>query len=362
MRRIGIVIGGVCLALALGAWLGRTWLMTWYCLHGLSTAAAGNCEGWVAWTVQLDQAAVPGLIDCLRSPNEGTCANAQAALVRLSNQWGRHDARSTALASRLAGEFGRLSFAGQQAVLDLTAGLLTDESEKLPTGLAEAAGRVLTAAGAASDGEVRTRALELVGRVGNDKTRPELLAACRDLVRLALQDREAGHRVQALQLAARPELGLTSAVVPLLHDESAQVRQAALLAVGSQEEAIDTDHLLRWLHDPDADVRRLCEAALRSRGLQGDDLVMGRLVSDPQAQVRLQVVNRLPRSVRLDPGVWLRHLTRDPEPAVRAAALRAAALHVDVDLGDRMEQMALSDPSPTVAQLARHYLSLRRDR
>jgi hypothetical protein len=39
----------------------------------------------------------------------------------------------------------------------------------------------------------------------------------------------------------------------------------------------------------------------------------------------------------------------------RRAAIRAAAENPVVDLSDRIQQMAQSDPSPTVCQLARHY-------
>jgi hypothetical protein len=59
----------------------------------------------------------------------------------------------------------------------------------------------------------------------------------------------------------------------------------------------------------------------------------------------------------LEPGVWLRCMSHDPAPAVRVAALRAAAEQRLVDLSDRIDQMARSDPSPTVCQLARYYLS-----
>src|SRR5262249_52019682 len=125
-------------------------------------------------------------------------------------------------------------------------------------------------------------------------------------------------------------------------------------------EAIRDDELLRSLHDPDPDVRRLCEATLRSRGLQEEQLRRGRLLTDPRPAVRLQVLDGLCRAPDLEPGVWLRHLSHDPEPAVRAAAVRAAAEQTLVDLSDRIEQMARDDPSDTVRQMARHYLSCRK--
>jgi hypothetical protein len=73
----------------------------------------------------------------------------------------------------------------------------------------------------------------------------------------------------------------------------------------------------------------------------------------------LQVLEQLRQANDLEPGVWLRRLSHDPVPAVRAAAARAAGENDQVDLSDRLTQMAQSDPSPTVRQLARYYLSHR---
>ena len=62
----------------------------------------------------------------------------------------------------------------------------------------------------------------------------------------------------------------------------------------------------------------------------------------------------------LDPGLWLRRLSHDPVESVRAAAVRRMSKETVIDLTDRIDQMARSDPSPTVAQLARYYLTRKR--
>ena len=108
---------------------------------------------------------------------------------------------------------------------------------------------------------------------------------------------------------------------------------------------------------PDADVRQLCEMALRGRGLQENHIRMARLMADHQPAVRMQVIDHLRETSDLDPGAWLRRLSHDPAPAVRAAAVRAAANQTQASLVDRIEQMAKNDPSPTVQQVARYYLS-----
>src|SRR5262249_6948990 len=106
----------------------------------------------------------------------------------------------------------------------------------------------------------------------------------------------------------------------------------------------------------DDDVRRICEALLRGRGMTEEHLKLGRLLTDAHPSVRLQVLDYLRTDSDLEPGVWLRLLTADPEPAVRVAAVRAAVAHPLVDLSDRIDQMTRSDPSPTVCQIARYYL------
>src|SRR5262249_55522040 len=161
----------------------------------------------------------------------------------------------------------------------------------------------------------------------------------------------------AIHLASQPGVELLEAIVPLLRDPSADVRHAALLAVGSTPEVIATDDLLHWLHDPDARVRRVCETALRGRGLSDGHIKLGRLLTDGQAQTRLQVLDHLRRTAELEPGFCRRRLSHDPAAAVRAAAVRAAAEFPLVNLTDRMEQIAQNDPSPTVRQLARYYLA-----
>ncbi len=155
-------------------------------------------------------------------------------------------------------------------------------------------------------------------------------------------------------------MNLLLEVVPRLRDSSEAVRRAAILAVGPAPEVINDDSLFYWLSDPDEEVRQLCEVALRGRGLQDGHIRLARLMADPRPTVRMQVLEAIEKVPDLDPGVWLRRLSHDPSPAVRAAAVRAAASQTQVDLSDRIDQMAQGDPSPTVQQVARYYLSCQR--
>jgi hypothetical protein len=152
-------------------------------------------------------------------------------------------------------------------------------------------------------------------------------------------------------------MDLLEQVVALLADSEVEVRRAALLAVGPARDVVPDECLLPSLHDADPEVRRLCEQALGGRGLRPEFLELGRLLTDPKPATRLMVLDHLHRTPDLDPGLWLRRLSHDASPAVRVAAMRAMAQQPYLDLSDRLDQMARSDPSPTVCQLARYYLN-----
>jgi HEAT repeat protein len=160
-------------------------------------------------------------------------------------------------------------------------------------------------------------------------------------------------------MALNPNLELAKPASALLSDPAPEVRRAAMLAVGVVKDAVMTDDLLNWLHDSDGEVRRLCELELRGRGLQDDQVRLGRLITDPSPRKRLEVLNYLyPNTgAGLDAGVWLRHLSHDPAPEVRFAAIRAVNEDGLAELNDRIDQMARNDPSPTICDFARRCLA-----
>lgn len=332
-------------------WWQRVSLQAWYAVHGLSTASDADRDVWAVRTASLGNAALPALARCLRRPDTQACANARAALALLAGPTEKHRGE---LANWLADRFPSLGMAGQAALLEL----LTDWLRTTPgphRALTTAAARLLPSGGRTADKEVRRRTLMLAALLLNGECDGDERTACRELARVTLQDPEPALRVDAVRMASAPSLNLLRQVALLLNDPNATVRQTAMAAVGCAPEAIATDDLLHSLHDTDADVRRLCAAALRGRGLRNEDVTLGRLITDTRAAVRLQVLEHL-GGADLEPGIWLRRLSQDPAPAVRAAAVRVA-VESRLDLRDQMERMARNDPSATVRQLATHYLS-----
>jgi hypothetical protein len=346
-RVLLVAIAAALVAGGVAAWVERLPLLAWVCVQGLSRAGEADRGAWVERVAGVGDAAVPALLACLARDDRRVCANAEAALARLAD-----GPRCGDLAGRLAEAFARFSPPGQEAVLRL-------ETVWLASGTAPTALPGLLAQAARSpDPGVCAAALEPAAALLERPDQAPPPAECREVVQAGLRAAEPATRLRAVQLAVHPRLALLAQVVVLLNDPSPDVRREAMLAARSAPESvIKTENLLRWLHDPDEDVRRLCEAVLRGRNLSEEHLKLGRLLTDGRPAVRLQVLNYLHADSDLEPGVWLRLLSIDPEPAVRVAAVRAAAADPRVDLSDRMDQMAQSDPSPTVSQLARYYLS-----
>jgi hypothetical protein len=311
-RKIILILAAVLLGSAALAWVRRDALCARYYAWRIDRAAAEDRAEWVEALAGLGDAGRPLLLDYLRRDDPQLPSAAATALEKQADGFTPGDGRLAALAKALAEGFADFSPPGQTAALDLASRWA-----------------------AASD--------------------PAVTQPCHEMVVAGLQQSHPETRVQAVGAALRPEVNRLDAVVPLLHDPAAEVRRAAMLALGPARETgpdplVGVEELLTWLHDPDAEVRRICEQSLRSRGLGPKDVKLGRLLTDPKPQARLELLVHLPGDPELDLGLWLQRLSLDPVPAVRAGVARTAAEQA-IDLGDRLEQMARNDPAPSVRQL-----------
>jgi hypothetical protein len=158
-------------------------------------------------------------------------------------------------------------------------------------------------------------------------------------------------KTRAARLAMLPGVQLQQAVVVLLDDPDAGVRQAAMTVVGPGR-TVETEDLFRHLNDTDPTVRLLCEASLSSRGLDTDQIEAGRQLTSTDVNDRLQLITRLHRnrkSAEFDIGPWLERLSRDAEPAVRAAAARVG-FDSSLAFAPWLDHLA-NDPDATVRQI-----------
>jgi hypothetical protein len=354
-----LLASGLLPVLVLGVWLGRTPLLAWYQVRSLAHAGETDRTRLAQRVVDLDQAAVPRLFRYLTQNDHRVCENVHSALDGLHRRWGWEDSRATDLAIELTRAFPRFSLAGQEMVLRLKTRWLApdDTTAATPEPVLEADAHLVEESVRLPGKGVRVAALELTAALACQSSELGLVQRWREVARTGLRDSDPEVRVRAIQLAQTPQFDLLDRVVQLLRDPAAQVRRAAILAVGPSQSAVSSEELLSWLHDPDPDVRRLCEVALRGRNVSEDNLRLGRLITDPRHDARLQAIEELLADPDREPGAWLRRLSHDPTPSVRAAAIRAAALRPRSDLADRLQEMTQSDPSPTICQLAQFYLS-----
>lgn len=360
MKRILLGMSIVLVVLAGAIYWQRMQLFSWYCATRLASATDEERALWAERVAQLDADAAPWLLGHLQSADAKVCANVEAALALLARNWASDDARCQNLIADLKLGFPHFSSAGKQSALRFPLELVKKEDGKALSGaLALGAGKLLEMALQHSTGDPAA-ALKLALHLSERAPEGQWQDICRSVAICGLQDAKAANRVLAIHLALNQRFAedhaLLSKIAPLLQDTDGRVRRAALVAVGMSKDLAAEEELLPLLHDDDTEVRRLCKVALRSRGLSDDDLVRAVLISDARANVRLDVFNHLHGDNQVEPDVWLRRLSQDASPAIRAAAIRMAYAQGRTQLCERIRQMARDDASPTVRQLAAHYL------
>jgi hypothetical protein len=375
-KKVAAVAAVLLLLLGGFAWVERMALLSWYCVRSLAKAGEGSRDTWAERVASIGEPTVPDLLARLSDADPAVCRNVRGGLSRLSGRWGAGDARTVALAMRCGREFGQYSAPGRQCVLELAAEWFRDVPPDAPPapGLLPACVRFVAESAASTDADTQDKALELCAALLAQPQGAEALSGGRDLVRNCLSSESTGNRIRAVQLAMQlairyHEVDLLDQVTALLRDPVADVRRAAIIAVGPMKKKDEPDEpyvilddvLLPSLHDADPEVRRLCEVALESRGRTPAQIRLGFYLTAPDAAVRIHVVEQLRKVPDVDHVLWLTRISHDPSPAIRAAAARALSRRVSGDgLDDRararLDEMARSDSSATVCLLAKYFL------
>jgi hypothetical protein len=355
---------------ALGLWQHKP-ILAWYYVRQLSGAYPESREGWARKVAALEEAAVPRLLDGLRDPDAIVCSNLQYPLFLMANQWGLSDPRALHLLEQLQGRFDEFSPAGQEKVLMMLTSLMHVERRAeggaepqeapplpVPPRLITVVSEILIRA--EKKEELRAVSLLLAAELIDCVQPGQWVDVAREMAERGLQHAKPGARVAALQLMGREPMrknkDLVEKALPMLRDPEPAVRKAALVALASETELARDEIFLPLLHDADDEVQFWCETVLRKRGRSDADIQIARLISHKDAAMRIRVPALLQRMPDLNLATWLRQLSQDPSPAVRAAAVRAAGDHPHVDLGERLREMAERDPSAAVQQNAGFYL------
>ena len=343
----------------------RQQVVAWYYVRQLTNAYQENREDCANQVADLDESALPRVLAGLQSKDALVCANLQYALVLMTKRWGVTDPRAQSLVERLHTQFASFSSEGQEKILLLLTGILRQDGPKpLAPRLTKVVGEILIEAEGSN--ELRAASLLLAAELIDCVQPGQWADVVRDMAERGLKDERSETRLATMQLMLREPMrqnkDLMEKAIPLLRDPESCVRRAALVALASESEVVREEAFLPLLHDEDAQVQYLCEIALRKRKLTDDDIKLARMISDKNPVTRMRVLHYFHQMPELNLGEWLRQLSQDREPAVRAAAVRAAADYPQVDLTQRLREMAERDPSETVRQNARYYLQIRSPR
>jgi HEAT repeat protein len=192
---------------------------------------------------------------------------------------------------------------------------------------------------------------------------PELTAKVNQLMTDVLGRGNEAARQELAAVALTPGTA-PEVVAKLLTDSAVDVRRAMLVALGNpaSREAGRVEELFAAAHDPDADNRALARAALANTGLAPGDIAAGIKMVSPNAAEKLTLLFELRwgQTVVKDPGVWLKRLATDPEPAVRVAAVRVAN-ELGIGTGGWDKTLAETDPNAQVRWLAQFFRDQPRD-
>ena len=318
-RRIGL--GVLLLALAGGIFAGARWnqLNARYCGYKLRTATTDEARLKAACQlIEAGESGTPYLIETFRGGDAERCAAVTLAIRDYLRDLQPTDPRFAELCRPHALGFAEYSETGRESAFALVHDFL-----RCPNA--------------------------------------EFVPISRDIVRRTLKQPSVELRVQAIHLAMRPDLDQKADVVACLPAPEAEVRRAAMLAIGPAgpgSPAIGDEELFAWLNDADSQVQMLCEAALSTRGLEPEQIAAARKLTSPDAAERLKLLIdlRWNRDGIRDPGPWLERLSRDADPAVRAGAARVA-YECKLSFAGWLDRLAKDDPDGTVRRIVQFHRS-----
>ncbi|MSR31277.1 MAG: hypothetical protein EXR99_07215 [Gemmataceae bacterium] len=347
----------VCPTLIGLGWWQRDYLLGWYLTRNLLHAQGPEKNSCLESLARLGENAQFPLLDHLDQAQPTQARDLVQALAKLIDSWGGLSSPpSSRCLSRLTLRFSGFSNSAQAEVLrQVFAWIPRDQPEKSLPLLGESTRLMLGEAIHRGNPEAMEPALEIARKLAPVASN-EMKTRLHEVTRHVLDKGSSELKIKAIQWTLVNGIGEIPQIANCLQDRSAEVRRAAMIACAPALEQVSVDNLLPSLHDADPETRSLCEAALIARGLKPEQIRLGKLLTDPAATRRLQVLDSLLEDPDIDASVWLRKLSHDPSPAVRVAALRVMSNLETVDLSDRMDQMARSDPNQTVAILADYYL------
>lgn len=264
--------------------------------------------------------------------------------------------------------YGRYSPYGRSSAVNVAASILEKFAvEPSPPGWASALTpcfEIMSAAMDDTDATVRQSALARVAGLWRlspirdlHTAEIEHLAAWKEsLYQIALRsmgDTDVNSRAAAVAaVASLPLNDKAQPALAYLKDPSPQVRIQVLGGFARRSDMLDSEAILPFLYDPDATIARYAAQVLKNRGLTMAQIDLGRHVVHPMPRMRAAAVSLIQSQTDIDPTLWLVFLSRDSDPSVRSKAAEALASSSAPEAIQRLGEMAASDPSPEVREVA----------
>jgi HEAT repeat protein len=354
-------------------------------IGALGVAGAVGVTGWLCRPGRRAEVATPPQASLAERVGRGD-AQALSALYRQMTALtaaapkGLDEAEGTQQIETLTGlrsGFSRFGGPGRAASLGVVGQILRRFAvEPAPAGAIRVlppSFELLTAGLADRELEVRVAALTEVGRLwswapGRAMMPVEEQAVAQwkeglhaPVVRL-LTDRDPGARVAAV--ACLGALAIEAAAEPAVagvRDPDDRVRQQTLVSFAGRPDLVAEEDVLPLLYDSSPAVALVAEQVLKGRGLSQGQIGLGKLVYHPRAEMRVGAIPLLQGRSDIDPNVWLLHLSRDSAELVRSKAVEALAGRDSPEIRQRLEEMALTDPSTAIREAAGKLVPARSD-
>jgi hypothetical protein len=130
------------------------------------------------------------------------------------------------------------------------------------------------------------------------------------------------------------------------------VRRQVLISFARRRSLLTEDAVLKCLYDQEPGIPEMAELILKARGLNQEQISLGKMIFHPKPELRASVIPLLRSRRDIDPVVWLLQLTRDSEEMVRVGAVEALSSRLSPEVRRRLAEMAASDDSPKVRDMA----------
>jgi hypothetical protein len=111
--------------------------------------------------------------------------------------------------------------------------------------------------------------------------------------------------------------------------------------------------VMRNLASADEAVAREAMDELYRRGFQTKHVRLAELLVDPDPNVRIQMVQSVPQMSGVDSRPWLLWLSRDPDPAVRKAAIAVIATSTEPAFRHRVRELEREETDVEVLRMVR---------